>query len=756
MKIFSARHIMLLTLSLFLVISVYFFLKMKKEPISMILPQKTGRDYSQAVFMPIPSCAWQRDIAAGGYIDGAPVGGFGAGTITMNYNGTFYKGRLDIGSNDRDTDSSCGFYIYQKPAGHRSSVKRLTGDSLGPDQAKYYALFPKSWVDYYGPDFTVKARMKQFSPIIPNDYQRSSYPVGIYIWELYNPSDAPCEAGIMLAWNNDFGGSYARTFQSGDMKGIILGRKKADNAATENQGEFTIAAQGSTDVIVTCRSASNTNKIKSDFSDDGELNNKTGNDSKGAAAFKINLAPGEIARIPVVLAWDIPVTGTSNRWYREYTRYFGRSGLNSQKIAEEALNNYKAWEKSVDAWQNEIINNPKYPDWLKTSMFNELYYYFAGGTIWEAGAASGQPDDPNENMFSHLECFEYLFYGTSDVRFYGSWPLILYWPELDKQAVRQFSDSVVNHGKGRPDAIGTCAHDFGSVNTVFRQWNAYGYRDSTQWKDLNSKLVLMVYRDWELTGKSDKAFLDYCFDSVKKSMDDVEKQDVDGDGLPDSNGIDQTYDDMDLFGNTAYCGSLFLAACLAAKEIAIAENDSQDAEKYGAWYEKGKRNFESKLWNGSYYRIDTGSKDTERIMSDQLCGEWYAKATGLGDILDSGRVKSSLEKIYEYNFKKFDNGQHGVVNVMLSSGKIDTASMQTREMWIGTAWSVVAAMYQEGLPAEANEIGYSLYNTIYNKGEFQFRTPEAFQTGLSNVRAPYYMRANAVWAVKHAIDISVK
>ncbi|MGH7739646.1 MAG: malectin domain-containing carbohydrate-binding protein, partial [bacterium] len=32
--------------------------------------------------------------------------------------------------------------------------------------------------------------------------------------------------------------------------------------------------------------------------------------------------------------------------------------------------------------------------------------------------------------------------------------------------------------------------------------------------------------------------------------------------------------------------------------------------------------------------------------------------------------------------------------------------------------------------------------------------PEAWQTGVTNIRAPYYMRANAIWAVKHAYDIA--
>ena len=700
----------------------------------------------------IPSIAWVKDINSSGYIDGAPIGGFGAGTITMRYDGNFYKGRLNIGENNLTVDNSCNFYVYQKPSGQSAVFKKLNASSLGSGQANYYSLFPVAWVDYYGSTFPSKMIVKQFSPIIPGDYQRTSYPVGIYVWQISNTAGTSCEVAIMLTWNNNFSGSFTEAYVSNNNKGIILRRSGTANATEKNQGEFTLASKEISGVTVTYGSASTVSSLESEFSTNGTLRNVTGNHTIGAVAFKVTLSPNQAVKIPIVLSWDIPIVQLGNKWYRRYTRYFGRSGLNSSKIAEEALNNYEAWESSINSWQNEIINNSKYPDWLKTTLFNELYYYFAGGTVWEAGAASGQADDAGEDMFSHLECFDYVFYGTSDVRFYGSWPLILLWPELDKQAVKQFSDSIYNNRSDRPAALGTCAHDFGSTNNVFTKWNAYTYRDSTTWKDLNSKFVLMVYRDYVLTGKSDTSFLNYCWNSVKTAMNKVKSQDTDGDGLPNSTGIDQTYDDMSLTGNSAYCGSLFLAACLAAKQIAIAMGDSATANTYQSWYDQGKASFESKLWNGSYYNIDTGSSSTSRIMSDQICGQWYSKAIGLGDILDKSHVASALNVIYQNNFKKFDSGQHGVVNVMTSSGTVDNTSIQTREMWVGTAWGVTACMVQEGLTSQASEIGNSLYNTIYQNNQLYFRTPEAWQSGVSSIRAYYYMRANAVWAVKYAYD----
>jgi non-lysosomal glucosylceramidase len=373
--------------------------------------------------------------------------------------------------------------------------------------------------------------------------------------------------------------------------------------------------------------------------------------------------------------------------------------------------------------------------------------------VWEAGNKAGSPnDDPNEDMFSSLECFEYPGYGTSDVRFYGSWALAVNWPDIDKQEVKQFCDSVTTDRKDRPKALGTTAHDFGGDGKdVFVRWNTYQYRDSTQWKDLNSKLVLMAYRNYVLTGKTDKDLLTYCWPAIKMAMAKTKSQDSDKDGLPNSSGIDQTYDNMELKGNTAYCGTLYVAACEAAEEIAKVMGDTALAAEYKAQGDLGKGSLDKKLWNGKYYKIDDAS---DRIMSDQLAGQWYAKACGLPDIVPAANASSAFKVIYDNNFKKFDGGKHGIVNVLKADGSGDGSSEQTAEVWIGVVWGAVAGMIQEGLLTEASEVGQSMYNTIWDEGQFWFRTPEAWGSGLDHKRAWYYMRTNSVWAVKHAYDIS--
>ena len=716
----------------------------------------------------IPSQAWSRDINAAGYKDGASIGGFGAGTITWRLNGNFYKNRLDIGTGNESgsaftDDANAKFYLYQKPASSAATVRKLDSAALGSNQAAYYSLFPKSWVDYYGSLFTVKAKVTQYSPIIPNDYQRVSYPVGIYEWEITNPTAENVDTAIMLTWQNNYTGVSASAVVSGNYRGIVLHRTGTGAPTLKSEGEFCLGSQTSAGVTVSYLSAASLAAIESDFSADGALANTTGNNTLAGISFKVTVAPGATVRIPIVLSWDIPLfqMGAGYKWWREYTRYFGRSGRNAWAIALDALANRASWEAQVDAWQDSVLTNTDYPNWLKSTLFNEMYIYFTAGTVWEAGAASGQADDPAEDMFSHLESYIYDFYGTSDVRFYGSWALFLNWPDIDKQAVKQFADSVYHTRTDRPPYLNTTAHDIGgTTNTfdtagepVFQLYNAYTWRDSTNWKDLNSKLVLMIYRDWLLTGGTDTAFLTYCWEPVKRAMTKVKSQDSDGDGMPNSAGIDQTYDDMDLTGDTSYCGSLFLAACQAAKQIAIALGDNAQANTYQSWYDLAQPNFEAQLWNGTYYNIDTGSFAVNRIMSDQLAGHWYSKALELGGVVTDAHAVSAWQKVYDNNYAQFGGGAHGVNNVMNANGTIDTSSPQTQECWVGTSWGVAAGMVQEGMTAQAGAIGQSLYNTIWNTGQYWFRTPEAWRVNLTSPRAFYYMRGSTVWAVKRAYDL---
>lgn len=71
--------------------------------------------------------------------------------------------------------------------------------------------------------------------------------------------------------------------------------------------------------------------------------------------------------------------------------------------------------------------------------------------------------------------------------------------------------------------------------------NAYLIHDTADWKDLNLKFVLQIYRDYYLTG--DQGFLKDMWPVCLAVMESEMKFDKDQDGLIENGGYaDQTYD----------------------------------------------------------------------------------------------------------------------------------------------------------------------------------------------------------------------
>ena len=122
---------------------------------------------------------------------------------------------------------------------------------------------------------------------------------------------------------------------------------------------------------------------------------------------KFTLAAGEARDIPFVLAWDMPVMefGKGVKWYKRYTKFFGRSGRNGWAIAREALEKQADWERQIDEWQRPILADTRTPAWYKTALFNELYGLVDLGTAWEDGkfGTKGGTDFPPLGRFGYLE-----------------------------------------------------------------------------------------------------------------------------------------------------------------------------------------------------------------------------------------------------------------------------------------------------------------------------------------------------------------
>ncbi len=774
----------------------------------------------------IPKAAWKRPLGAplpnqgtkkvtldANHIDdgawqGAPVGGFGAGTFSRTYRGDFARWHMKGGVHKYQTVWANQFAMFQKSEGESEGFAKVLTTDHPKDQAlsswswdypvgagDYYALYPKAWFDYRYEKFPAHVTLEQFSPILPDNYKESSYPVAVYRWHAENPTDHKVTVSVLLSWENMVGQfrTFSRDLRGADnagnrnhaeretldgnatMKGIVLDRNHIGPITEDWDGQFVIAALDSPGAEVSYQTTfapdRDGQEIWGPFSKRGLLANSndswtsSGEPLAGAIAVRFTLEPGQKRVIPMVISWDLPITefGAGRKWNRRYTDFYGTSGLNAWAIARDGLKNAAQWSDAIDTWQAKYINDETKPLWYRGMLFNELYI------LADLGSFYGRPvgADPKQRpVYSFMECYDYPYYETLDVRFYGSMPLLKFWPDIEKNVMREFAATVPQEAGEKMEWIwktvhsgqlafrirkakGAVPHDLGVPDEdPFKQINQFSWQDTNGWKDLNPKFVLMVYRDYVLTGRKDRDFLLNTWPAVKESLEYLKKYDKDGDGLPENEGYpDQTYDEWVVRGASAYSAGLYLAALRSAEEIGKQLGDSSSATQFHDLFAKGQATYIKKLWNGEYFRYDTESEYRDDIQADQLAGQWYADMTGLGDIVPREMRQRALKKIFDFNVMKFAGGTMGAVNGTAPDGSLVKSNEQVQEVWTGTTLGLAAFMLGEGMNDEAYKTAWGVYHTSYETKGYWFRTPEAWDiTG--NYRASMYMRPGAIWAME--------
>ena len=784
----------------------------------------------------IPDCAWQRPIGKGwaqpytvrydsnlddGAWHGAPLGGFGAGCIGRSPKGDFNLWHLDGGNHTFKNIPACQFSVFESVEGGETQAFAMTTDDstlarwqkYPAEKGTYSALYPRSWFEYEGV-LRTKLVCEQSSPIWKENYQEASYPIATFDWTAHNPTDKTITLSIMLTWQNTVGwftnaiksptvkvrddgspeyeyqpkwgdstGNYNQWIKDNYRVGCLMNRVQPHEQIQEGEGQMAIATayNPTLDVFYLGRwnPEGDGSEVWDSFAANGSLPDKEdetpadpGEQIACAIAVRITLKPGQTKKIPFILSWDLPVTEFAQgvNYYRRYTDFFGRSGTNAWSMVRTALKHSDTWREQIEAWQNPILENADLPNWFKMALFNELYLLTEGGTIWSAATE----DDP-VGQFGVLECIDYRWYESLDVRLYGSFGLMMLWSQLDKSVLTAFARAIpqsddkeriigYNNASAIRKAKNATPHDLGAPNEhPWEATNYTSYQDCNQWKDLSCDFVLQVYRDYLFTKGNNNEFLWECWSSVVATLAYLKEFDQDGDGIPENSGApDQTFDDWRLQGISAYCGALWIAALEAGIKIGetlianppmnpelqpvdFPEGITKTIEIYRGWLHQARALYHDTLWNGEYYRLDSKS-GSEVVMADQLCGQFYSRLLGLPDVVEHQYAESALKKVYDACFLKFHDGKYGAANGVLADGSaVNPDDTHPLEVWTGINFGLAAYLVQMGMKDEALRLTETVVGQIYDNG-LQFRTPEAI-TAVGTFRASHYLRAMAIWGV---------
>ncbi len=288
-----------------------------------------------------------------GFWQGAPVGGIGAGTFSRSYRGNFERWHIKAGVHKYQDVPANQFAVFVQPQGEApiaqvlSTGKPADGSlsawnwSYPAGAGDYAALYPKSWFAYRSPQLPVSLTVEQFSPVLPNNYKETSYPVALYNWYAENPSNKPVTVSLLFSWTNMVGwfrdtssnfsavlnAQNKNTFQSepftdssssgSSMQGIVFDRIRSGPVSEEWDGQFAIAALAVPGVDISYITDFDPNssgvEVWQPFASSGRLPNQSpdiasaGEKMAGAIAVRFTLAPHEKKMIPMALSWDLPL-----------------------------------------------------------------------------------------------------------------------------------------------------------------------------------------------------------------------------------------------------------------------------------------------------------------------------------------------------------------------------------------------------------------------------------------------------------------
>ncbi|UMM15410.1 hypothetical protein L5515_002823 [Caenorhabditis briggsae] len=749
---------------------------------------------------------------------GVPCGGIGCGAIGRDFRGGFCKFSLRPGLVEHKVDVVAADQfilsvrendrcIYQKVLSaadvHRSSGQLSTWDFGFPKKNVHYrGLFPRSWTTFRIPDLGLTVVIRQVSPVLPNNYEDTTYPVCLFLIDVENTTnDREYDVSVAFTFRNGTGNR--RWEREAECSAVMF--ETPEDSAEQVTGvslyhrisgmpcTYGLASTHSKDSVLSVCERFDPSKsggaLWNHLMQTGDVPSLeeecaiNAREMAVAVSNRFTLPPLSSKTHDYALSWDMPKVhfgSTGRSYHRRYTRFFEASeaGSAADSLCVRALRLRHKWEEEIEKWQSPILTHDKLPDWYKSAIFNELYFITDGGTVWfefdenwadhEAHLSNYTKEKmKNIGRFGYLESWEYRMVNTYDVHFYASYALAELWPELELTVQSEFTDQVYHsiekpirfHMEGDWANVKTASrvpHDLG--NPADEPWiatNAYVMHDTGKWKDLNMKYVLTSWRDYVVLSEEHQEFLHHTWPAVKMIMlEALANWDQNGDGMIENFGkADQTYDAWQMEGVSAYCGSLWLASLRVSIEMAGLLEDGETKKLFLETLNKAKKVFVDVLWTGTYFRFCERSRSRETVMADQLCGYWFLQSVSpemADDLLPSHMVRSALDTIYRLNVCQFGNGQMGAVNGMKPSGVVDREYIQADEMWTGVTYAVASLLIQQGEVEKAFHTASGSYLTCFEQTGLQYQTPEALYES-KFYRAIGYMRPLSIWAMQWSL-----
>jgi non-lysosomal glucosylceramidase len=680
-----------------------------------------------------------------------PLGGVGAGSISLGGRGQLQEwwifNRPDKGNSPDYAFPSIWVQSRNAKPIARVLEARLLPPYDGPSglgsanvpglprlqTCTFTGEFPLARVDFTDSRLPVTVFLEAFTPFIPLQAEDSGLPGAVLRYHVSNPAESSVSVSITFSAENPVG-KEGRTNEYRKVRGLegLLMRNPFLAATDPLAGTFALAVlaaeTGGISYLRGWPSASwweGPLLFWDDFSADGKLNPQAPARSPvGSVCLQREIPAGGSADYTFLLSWHFP------------NRTSKRCGWQAPKGRENDVIGNHYCTRFGDAWKVAEYLAERLPDLeARTRQFVLVMRQTTLPGAVKDAATANLPALVSPTAFRSADggfhgfegCHEQAgccFGSCTHVWNYEAATAHLF-PTLSR-SFRERQFSFLTDADGRMD---------------FRELLPGGLEHwSFAAADGQMGTVMKLYLDWRLSG--DTQWLRRLWPTAKRALEFAwipGGWDANRDGVME--GVQHNTYDVEFIGPNPLCSVWYLGALRAGEEMARAVGDPASAEEYRRLFHQGGRWIDANLFNGEFYiqkvgavprdqiaqglRVGMGAGDPEHptfqvgdgCLVDQLVGQYLAHIAGLGLLLDRDHIRTCLESIYKYNFRRsLDehesvqrtyalNDESGLVVCDYSRGtRPETPFPYFAEIWTGLEYSVAALMIFMGMVNQGIEV----------------------------------------------------
>lgn len=631
------------------------------------------------------------------------------------------------------------------------------------ENCEFRGRFPFADITLQDDDIPLDVKICAWSPFIPNDEDNSSLPAACLEYSFTNNTDKTLEALYAFSSENFMDRSYTVGSIERIENGFLLNAVPAENEPGKSDGHCAIFTDRPGTVVDACGFRGGwfdglSIQWKKIATCDYEEVPPQEHYANASLYVPLTIRPGGTETVRLSFVWYVP--GSDIEAYSDAQDDNERGPCYNPALYKDIPEFYEPWyshrfSSVMDAAEYWKTNVPSLRE--RSKLFSDTFF------------ASTLPAEVVDAIASNLSILKsttilrqhdgrlYCYEGTGDS--WGSCP--------------GTTTHVWNYTQALP-------HLFPALERTLRETEFYvdqaldghqAFRGALPIRPVRHTFlsaadgqlggITKVYRDWRIYGNDQ--WLKDIFPLVKSSMDYcIRTWDPDRKGAilePHHN----TYD-IEFWGADPLCTSFYISAL--DSYVAMCDYLGEDSREYRDLLDASVSYMKTNLWNGEYFyqvvdwkNLHAGSPIGSKsygtsyspealailekegpkyqygtgCISDGMIGFWMSLAAGREEVLEKGYVKSHLNSIYKYNFKKdlsdhacaqrpTYGGRHDAGTLLCSwprGGKPSLPFVYSDEVWTGIEYEVAAHLMFEG----EVEKGCELVRAVRDRYDGSVRNP---------------------------------